>query len=63
MLNKGHEALSAIRAAVLMTLPSAWVAAIRIGYILSNGTATLALFVLVVLITNNAYVVISGRNA
>ena len=36
---------------------TAWVAAITIGHILGNGTATLALFVLVVLSTNKAIVI------
>ena len=47
VLNKGHAACRAVRAAVLMIYtPPDWVAAITIGHILGNGTAILAFSVL-----------------
>ena len=60
VLNKGHAACSTIRAAVLMILLLLGSLLLGSAIYLAMELQILALFVLVVPSTDNAYVVISG---
>ena len=59
VLNKGHTACSAVRAAVLMMLLLLGSLLLGLAIYLVMDLQTLALFVLVVLSTDNVYVVMS----
>ena len=60
MLNKGHAACNAVRAVVLMIVLLLWSLLLGLAIYLAIEMQTMALFVLVVLSTDNACVVISG---